>query len=323
MRFPGLSLLLFGAPRSATSVHLGHRRIFILPTRLGMWFAFLLMAMLFTAMNYQNNLAYALTFLAASAALTSALHTYANLAGITLSPGTPPPVFAGQGAGFPVRLKELRGTPRLAVEIGAVGAEVESLDIPTSGESSALPGLPTQARGILPFPELVVRTRHPLGLFQAWSKIRFSEDCLVYPRPAPEAEESGVIRPEGPGTQQKSSVAEEEDLDSLRQYRSGESYKRIDWKAYARGRGLVSKHFSGAERTSVWLDFEALPEVGVEARLALLARMILDQEKAGTMYGLQLPASSLAPDNGPEHMHACLAELALFDPSGQAREVTS
>jgi uncharacterized protein (DUF58 family) len=153
--------------------------------------------------------------------------------------------------------------------------------------------------------------------------MRFSEDCLVYPRPAPEAEESGVIRPEGPGTQQKSSPAGEEDLDSLREYRSGESYKRIDWKAYARGRGLVSKHFSGAERASVWLDFEALPEVGVEARLALLARMILDQEEAGTTYGLKLPGSSLDPDNGPEHMHACLAELALFDPSEEAREGTS
>jgi len=323
MRFPGLRLLLFGAPRSASSVHLGHRRIFILPTRLGMWFVFLLLAMLFTAMNYQNNLAYALTFLAASAALTSALHTYANLAGIILSPGRPPPVFAGQGAAFPVRLTEQRGVPRLAVEVGAVGAGVQSLDIPPSGERSARPGLPTQARGILPSPELVVRTRHPLGLFQAWSKIRFSEDCLVYPRPAPEAEESGVFRPEGPGTQQKSNATGEEDLDSLREYRSGESYKRIDWKAYARGRGLVSKQFSGAEQASVWLEFEALPEVGVEARLALLARMILDQEEAGTMYGLKLPGSSLAPDNGLEHMHACLAELALFDPSGKEREGTS
>ncbi|MCF8030418.1 MAG: DUF58 domain-containing protein [Desulfohalobiaceae bacterium] len=323
MRFPGLRLLLFGAPRSASSVHLGHRRIFILPTRLGMWFGFLLLAMLFTAMNYQNNLAYALTFLAVSAALTSALHTYANLAGITLSPGTPPPVFAGQGAGFPVRLTEQRGVPRLAVEIGAVGAEVQSLDIPPSGGTSAWPGLPTQARGILPSPELVVRTRHPLGLFQAWSKMRFSEDCLVYPRPAPEAEESGVLRPEGPGIRRKWNATGEEDLDSLREYRSGESYKRIDWKAYARGRGLVSKQFSGADRASVWLDFEALPEVGVEARLALLARMILDQEEAGTMYGLKLPGSSLAPDSGPEHMHACLAELALFQPSEQEREETT
>jgi len=313
MRFPGLRLLLFGASRSASSIRLGHRRIFILPTRLGLGFGLLLGAMLLTAMNYQNNLAYAFVFLTASAALTSALHTYANLAGVVLSPGRAPPVFAGQEAVFPVRLAEKRGAARVAIEVSPRRGEPGVLDLEPYGEAVAQPALTAGQRGLLPAPELVVRTTHPLGLFRVWSRVRFDQECLVYPGPANEAPDAGVLFPEGAGSGQKEIISGEEDLDSLRQHRQGESYKRIDWKAYARGRGLVSKHFSGPEQASVWLDFDALSEPGTENRLSVLARIILDLAESGTPYGLKLPHTSISPDSGQEHMHGCLAELALFD----------
>jgi uncharacterized protein (DUF58 family) len=313
MRFPGLRLLLFGAPRSATSIRLGHRRIFILPTRLGLGFALLLGAMLLTAMNYQNNLAYAFVFLTASAALTSALHTYANLAGVIVSPGRASPVFAGQQAVFPVRVAEKRGTGRGAIEVSPRRGEPRVLDLEPYQETVAEPALTAERRGLLPAPELVLRTTHPLGLFCVWSRARFDQDCLVYPSPVSESPDAGVLFPEGSGSGQTESLSGEEDLDSLRQHRQGESSKRIDWKAYARGRGLVSKHFAGPEQASVWLDFDALSEPGTEARLSVLARMILDLAQAGTPYGLKLPHTSIPPDSGREHMHACLAELALFD----------
>ncbi|MCF8085769.1 MAG: DUF58 domain-containing protein [Desulfohalobiaceae bacterium] len=320
MRFPGLRLLLFGAPRSASSIRLGHRRIFILPTRLGLGFGLLLGAMLLTAMNYQNNLAYAFVFLTASAALTSALHTYANLAGIILSPGRAPPVFAGQQAAFPVRLAEKRGTGRVAIEVAPRRGEPRVLDLEPYRESVAEPAVTADRRGLLPAPELVVRTTHPLGLFRVWSRARFDQDCLVYPSPARESPDADVLLPEGADSGQKQSVSGEEDLDSLRQHRQGESSKRIDWKAYARGRGLMSKHFSGPEQASVWLDFDALSEPGTETRLSVLARMILDLDQAGTPYGLKLPHTNIPPDSGRDHMHACLAELALFYARGRDRE---
>lgn len=313
MRFPGLRLLLFGAPRSASSLHLGHRRLFILPTRLGLGFALLLGAMLFTAMNYQNNLAYGIVFLAASAVLASALHTYANLAGITLSAGKPHPVFAGQQARFPVRLDESRGMDRVGIEVRPLQGEPHLLDLEPFGEAVAEPGLTASRRGLLPAPELVVRTTFPLGLFRVWSRCRFDRDCLVYPAPAGESLRTSLIRGEAAGSGQQQGVSGEEELDSLRQHLQGESYKRIDWKAYARGRGLVSKHFTGSEQASFLLDFNAIHEPDTEARLSLLARMVLELSESGAWYGLKLPNTSITPGSGPDHMHACLAALALFD----------
>jgi uncharacterized protein (DUF58 family) len=319
MRFPGLRLLLFGAPRSASSIHLGHRRIFILPTRLGLGFGLLLGAMLFTAMNYQNNLAYAFVFFTASAALTSAMHTYANLAGITLSPARPSPVFPGQRLRFPVRLTEKGGRARFALEVAPVRGEPHTLNLGPGEERIVEPAVAAISRGLMPAPELVVRTCHPLGLFRAWSRARFEQDGLVYPRPVPEPRDADVPLPGKAGAQQEQGAFGDEDLHSLREYQAGESYKRIDWKAYARERGLVSKHFATPEQAQVWLDFDALGDLGTEDRLSHLTRRILDLSEAGARFGLKLPHTSLAPESGVRHVHACLTELALFEEPMESR----
>ncbi|NIP83214.1 MAG: DUF58 domain-containing protein, partial [Gemmatimonadetes bacterium] len=51
------------------------------------------------AVNYDNGLAYLFTFLLASCGFVSMFYTHRNLAGVTLSGGSPRPVFAGERAG--------------------------------------------------------------------------------------------------------------------------------------------------------------------------------------------------------------------------------
>ena len=50
----------------ARSVTLSQRRIFIFPSRVGFFFGLALIVMLLTGINYQNNMAFALTFLLAT-----------------------------------------------------------------------------------------------------------------------------------------------------------------------------------------------------------------------------------------------------------------
>ena len=62
----------------ARVVTLDQRRIFIFPSRAGFFFGLCLLLMLTTAINYQNNMSYALTFLLATLFIIAILHTYAN-----------------------------------------------------------------------------------------------------------------------------------------------------------------------------------------------------------------------------------------------------
>ncbi|MEX6784375.1 DUF58 domain-containing protein, partial [Pseudomonas aeruginosa] len=92
----------------ASSVELNQRRVFILPTRQGGAFGLALLVMLLAAINYQNSLAYGLTFLLLSLGVVTILHTYRNLAGLRLTALGADPVFAGERAGFRVRLESPR-----------------------------------------------------------------------------------------------------------------------------------------------------------------------------------------------------------------------
>lgn len=80
----------------AASVRLNQRRIFILPSRVGGAFAVALLLMLLVGINYQNSLAYGLTFLLMAVFVVTILHTYRNLAGLVLKAGGGAAVFAAQ-----------------------------------------------------------------------------------------------------------------------------------------------------------------------------------------------------------------------------------
>ena len=91
------------------------KRVYIFLTRYGLIFTINLIVMLLGAVNYNNSLAYALTFLLAGLFMVSMLHTYNNLKGLIISSSPSEPVFAGQQASFPLLLDNRFGSARVAV----------------------------------------------------------------------------------------------------------------------------------------------------------------------------------------------------------------
>jgi hypothetical protein len=88
-----------GAFRRRSTVTLDQRRIFIFPSRTGFFFGLSLLVMLVAAINYQNNMAYALTFLLANLFVVAVLHSYANLSGLTITAVGAEDGFPGQRDG--------------------------------------------------------------------------------------------------------------------------------------------------------------------------------------------------------------------------------
>nr|VVH84621.1 hypothetical protein TUEID40_05832 [Pseudomonas aeruginosa] len=165
----------------ASSVELNQRRVFILPTRQGGAFGLALLVMLLAAINYQNSLAYGLTFLLLSLGVVTILHTYRNLAGLRLTALGADPVFAGERAGFRVRLE----SPRRARQAIAVGWPERPLEY-ADRQATRLPRCccstrPSDAAGCGRAP--AGGESLSLGLLVAWSWVDLRQQALVYPRP--------------------------------------------------------------------------------------------------------------------------------------------
>jgi uncharacterized protein (DUF58 family) len=295
------------------AVHLHRGRIYILPTRLGLAFGTMLFSMLLGALNYANNLGLALTFLLAALALVAMHACHRNLVDLTVTgAGTEPP-FAGQVAGFRLNLANPSKVARIDIEVGNAGGQAEPVSVPAAADATVRVTIPTTRRGRVRLARCEIATRYPFGLFRAWAVLHPDTDCLVYPRPAPDAPPP----PQSAGASGSGVTTRgDEDFAGLRNYHPGDSPRRIAWKAHARGGELLVKEFAGAAAPAPIFDLELAPAIGLEERLGVLARWILDAQGRGEAFGLRLPGTEIAPEPGEAQRRRCLAALAEFDPAG-------
>ena len=288
------------------------RRIFILPSRTGYFFAFVLLLLLIASINYSLSLGYLLTFLLTSMGGVAMFHTFRNLLRLSISPGRVEPVFAGDTAHFSIVLANPT-LPRYA--IGIKRAQIRDAE-PSFGdaseETSTTFQIPMMAvnRGHLKCGRLEIFTEYPVGLFHAWSYVDFGTPCLVYPKPDPGAGALPLdMHARGEGNVP---VRGDEEFQSLRAYRAGDTPRQIAWKALARGQGLLVKEFGATASADLWLDYDALQNLPMEQRLGRLTWWVLEAERSQIPYGLKLSARSIRPSLGQKHRDECLEALALF-----------
>lgn len=291
-------------------VRLSGRRIYILPTRYGVILAVLLLLMLIGAVNYNNQPAYLLTFILVGLAANAMYQTWRNLAGIQLECLPGEPVFAGQPLTLQLRLFSNDSRAHYAIQL-LLGTAVAIDDMPTQHTGQLLTlTLDSHCRGPYRIDRLVVSTRYPFGLFNAWAYASPTCHTLVYPKPGDIGIAPSAVAVEGTGTQHAPDG--NDDFVGLRDYRVGDSPQHIDWKRLAAERGVYTRQFANEVGTPVLLDWAGLGSLDVEWKLSQLTRAVLDAERAGLRYALALPGQQIAADQGETHLHACLRALACY-----------
>lgn len=294
-------------------IELQTRRIYILPTRAGLIFAVIAFVMLLGAMNYNNNLGFALTFLLVAVSIVSIHHCHHNLAQLSLSALGAEPVFAGDSWQFRFRLQNERPEQRWQIRLSWDGNPREYC-VDLDGRATAIVELPITApgRGLHLVPRLRVATCYPLGLFESWSWLNFDLQGLAYPRPAARAD--GL--PAGDAAQAGPNATGDDDYTGMRQWRPGDSPRRIAWKALARTGQKLVHEYRGGNGAPVWIDWDSEPGDDNEARIARLARRVLDAAATGAEFGLRVPTLVVSPEQGPDQRHRCLRALALLNGGG-------
>jgi uncharacterized protein (DUF58 family) len=320
LRAPGarLSAWFYGkrAPERG-AITLGHRRVYIVPTRLGVMFSITLVIMLIGSINYVLSLGYMLTFLLAGMAIAGMVHTVRNLARLTIVTGRAEPVFAGESAQFRLFLENPAPWERPAIMVRHEDSGAQTVtNVPASAGVEVVLPVPATHRGWFPLTRVSLETRYPLGLFRAWSNIHPDHQCLVYPRP-----DKAPLPPSSPdsGTGSRQAVAQgTDDYSGLRAYQPADSPRHVAWKQVAHSDTMLTKQFTGDASAELWLDWSLLPAaLDTEAKLSRLTGWVLAAEDAGLRYGLRIPGTELATGHGDTHRAACLTALALCEAATQ------
>ena len=304
-------LALLARPRvpEGLPVRLDRRRVYVLPTRFGLFFSALLLAMLLGALNYNNNPALLLALLLGATGLASLISAHLQLSGLGIDAVSAEPVTAGTCLSLHLSLSANDTRARRGLQIRCLQTRGVA-SVPANGPATAVLELPTVTRGWLDPGRIRISTTQPLGLALAWAWVWPDTPQLVYP-----AMESGgppLPSGEGSGGQARLHPAGD-DVHHLRSYRPGDPRRAIAWKPSARRDALMVREFEQPLAVEINLDWRALAPLPHETRISRLARWVDLAEREGRRYRLQLPGHPvLGPDHGAGHRHLCLRALALL-----------
>lgn len=303
-------------PDSSGRIVVEARQIYILPTRFGILFAIMLIAMLIGANNYGSNPGFLFTFLLAGLGMAALFQTWKNLLGLELSAAGGDPVFLGTAASFGLMLSNSGSAPKAGIGLRlhrTMTVAADRLDIGPGESRTGHIALQPQHRGWTHLPCVVIESIFPLGLFRAWVYVDIEHRCLVYPKPA--ASGSGFDQSTTTPNTAVSDTQDGDDFAGHRPYQHGDNMHHVDWKVVARGKGWHTKQFAAERGEQIWLRLAAADGQNVEQRLASVTRAVLDFEELSAQYGLDLGNQQIEPDRGMGHRDICLKALALFGSS--------
>jgi len=292
-------------------LRLSRRRLYILPTRIGVGFGLVLILMLVAGLNYANSTALFLTFLLAGFSLVTMHQCHRNMLGTQLLSANAEATFARHDGVLNLTFENSGASARYRIAAGVGDESTSAADLPAHGLEKLELRVAAPRRGRVRIDRLHLITTYPFGLFRTWTWVHAPIEMLVYPQPRgslPMPTTSGNKA----GAQSLVVNTGYDEWLGLRPFRDGDSPRQVDWKAYAREAPLLVKEYAASGSELRQFEFGALPHLEVEARLEQLARWVVDAEAIGESYGLTLPDTCIDPDRGPEHRHRCLAALALF-----------
>jgi uncharacterized protein (DUF58 family) len=295
----------------ARSVTLDQKRIFIFPSRVGLFFGFTLLLMLLLSINYQNNMGYAVTFLLATLFVIATLHTYANLSGLTIHALRARP---GQQSEFDLLIERGKQRDHYALHLKWPASNEGLVNL--TGDDTVRVQLHQAVgeRGWYSPGRLLLESTYPLGLLRCWTWIDLDLHAMVYPRPLASPELPGLAtdKPDGASVP----VVGSDDFYGFRDYRRGDSMRHINWKGLAKGQSLQTKQYGAYADRSVWLDWEMFAGLGIEQRLSHLCYWALEFEQRNEEYGLRIPGVTIEPGIGEKQRDSVLKALALYGVEG-------
>ena len=295
----------------ATEITLNQKKLFIFPTHSGMALLGLLLVLLLIAINYENNLVYALVFLLATVLVITIHITFSNLHSITISGGKNRPVFAGDAGAVAIKLSS-RSRNRYDISfINGDRTHLQAEVLPNETGALDIAVRPSE-RGLFSLGRLRVESNYPFGLVRCWSWVDISQPLWVYPKPL---QAPTLARQKASGNDLQTSPSQMgDDLYAFNAYRPGDPIKHIHWPSIARGaEPQVTVMADQLSDSSLTIDFDDYPGVDHETRLSWLCARVLAASGDNCRYSLVMPSATLSSNSGERHRDEALMMLAQFD----------
>ncbi len=272
--------------------------------------------MLMAGAAYGNNLVNLLGFFLAAIGFVAMIQTHNNIRGVKVTSAQMEPGYAGASVRLTTIIESNDNQDHFHLEADALNfVSQPRLEFAQTLFSRSRSKLATnykiETRGKYAIKRIRISSVYPLGLFYSWSLHKFEHEFFIYPAPignrelpAPklsyQSEDGAKLQFAG------------EDYREHRPYQNTDSARHVDWRAYARGRPLLTKRFDEGGPEAIILHWNNAPQSATEAKLSQLSLWIELAQRSERSFSLQLPETQVDYGRDSLHAHRCWRELAEY-----------
>lgn len=286
-------------------------------TREGKRFIIAAILIAVAAVNTGNNLIYLIFSLMLSFALLAVVMLRINLSGISLGVSIDHPVFAGEQTYAFFTIKNGKKLiPAYSIRVTASGAAspVYCAFIAPKDSVKKEIKITFGKRGLCSYENIFIRSGFPFILFEKITAMKVSGEALVYPA-LMDIEQAipDISGREGPGIGKTTGTGNE--IHSLREFRYGDDWRNIHWKASAKASSLMVKEYALTDIRKITVIIDNLNpsgEAAFEKILSLAASLAEHFLEAGYFVRVLSCKKVIPFGSGNEHLFKTLDILALM-----------
>lgn len=292
---------------------LTNRNIFIFPTRFGLLFLGFVLLLFIMGTNYKNNLILLVSYLMASLFVISIFHSFFNMLGLKVEVKQSVSGIVGDIAYITLNLHSNRARYHINAYFNGFSAKPPSIDCLPNQLSPLTVELPLTQRGLISPPRIIIQSYFALGLIRTWTRLDFGTQVLAIPKPR---KTTVIVSKNLQSSSGKAALLQRgemnDEFQQLKPYLTGDTLAHVSWKHLAKGLGMLTKEYYSEQGDDCWLNIVDIQQSNIEQKLEVLVYWILEFEKSGQMFGLDLGVLKIAPSCGKDHIQQCLTQVACY-----------
>lgn len=298
--------------------HLELQQIAIKPSQTILWFGAALGLMLYCSALYQINIGYVMVFWGLSTMITASWISFFNMRGLQLRTIEQDSSCAqGDEMPFSIMINDTIGKQRKCIILD-IGPQKYELSVAPFASLRIDFTVTSKCRGVMKAPMLKLSSPYPMGLWDMHHLWAPDLAGIVYPKPEVNPPTSSMWADKSNQTEEVGAQDDGDSLVSMREYRQGDSPRRVAWRAWAKndGQQLLTKQTDGIGRQTqgLWIDESYVASLNnQEQRLSRLSAWLLQAHFNGSKYGLKAQGTIIEPGSGTKHLLVCLKTLAMAD----------
>lgn len=285
-------------------------RVYIIPNWFGAMYGGGIIASLMTAATYSNNLVYFLSFFLVGLFLIGMIQANNNLKKLRferMDIGVAPENAKAHGR---IWFKNLSKEDKYYFNVHLKNEDREHVFFVEHIEAGASKmttfEIPTQEAGVYHFEKIRVSSVFPFGIFYTWKIFGSKQEVKVYPEPLGKSEMDADLF-FGDSRHHQTGVGGE-DYSEHKKYEHGEPVQHVDWKAFARGRGMMTKKFKDGDSQNFQFY---ISEISNKTELQQLSKWVLRCSDERLSFCIVKQGERLLPmGTGKGHIDRALGLLA-------------